>query len=96
MAAGYTISNTGNVTTITLSNDTTEVTMWGITGQVQLRATSFTNSNAEYRVSQAGVQDIVIPYDEIVSFSGPTIPSGDPVTDFSLFVDSFPNFAAAV
>ena len=94
MAAGYTFSKSANVTTITYNNGTSNSTLWAITGQVQLRATAFTATEAEYRISQAGVQDIVIPYSEITAFTGATTPSGDPILDFPLFVGSFPTFAA--
>ncbi len=94
MAAGYTFSKTANVTTITYNNGTATSTLWAITGQVQLRATAFTANDAEYRISQAGVQDVVIPYSEITAFTGATPPTGDPILDFALLVGSFPTLAA--
>lgn len=93
MAAGYTISKTSNVTTITYNNASAKSTIWAVTGPVQLRATAFTANDAEYRVSQAGVQDIVIPYSEITEFTGAAAPTGNPIADFDLFIGSFPTQA---
>ena len=96
MAAGYTFSKTSNVTTITHNGESAALTIWGILGTVQLRVTAIdsTAGTAEYRVCQAGVQDIVIPYEQITEFSGSAAPTGNPIADFALFLASFPTQAA--
>lgn len=96
MAAGYAFDLTDNKTTLThTGEDDNTLGIWGFTGQVQLRAVALTDTNAEYRISQAGVQDVVIPYNEITQFGGSAAPTNDPEADFDKFLASFPSFNPA-